>query len=114
MLSASTKIFLETLAALLVVVLLAAGYGFWRLSEGPWSLPALAPYLAAALSDQAAGRTVTLGETLLIWEPATWTPGIEVRDATVTGRDGTTRARIADMTLRVSGLALLAGRIAPT
>jgi hypothetical protein len=43
MLSASTKIFLESLAALLVVLLLAAGYGFWRLSEGPWSVPWLTP-----------------------------------------------------------------------
>jgi hypothetical protein len=114
MLSASTKIFLESLAALLVVLLLATGYGFWRLSEGPWSVPALAPYLAAALSDPASGRSVTLGETLLIWEPEASSVGIEIKDATFTGRDGATRARIADMSLRLSGLALLAGRIAPT
>jgi uncharacterized protein involved in outer membrane biogenesis len=114
MLSAPTKIFFESLAALLVVLLLATGYGFWRLSEGPWSVPALAPYLAAALSDPAAGRNVTLGETLLIWEPEASSVGFEVKDATITGRDGATRARIADMTLRISGLALLTGRIAPT
>ena len=114
MVSAPTRIFFETLASLLVVAFLAAGYGLWRLSEGPWSLPALAPYLAAALSDEAAGRTVTIGGALLIWEPQGSILGIEVKDATVTGRDGNARARISDMTLRLSFLALLAGRIAPT
>jgi autotransporter translocation and assembly factor TamB len=113
MIRGSTKIFLETLAGIVVAALLLAGFAVWRLGTGPLSIDRITPYVENALSDPASGRRVIIGASSLIWDQADH--AIEVRADRVSVFDGDGQAVmvVPEMAVRFSLAALLRGVVAP-
>jgi len=110
----TTRVLLEVLVASLIVAALLAGYGAWRLSQGPLSVSFLTGDIEKALNSRAGPIRLTLGDTMLAW--AGWERALDLRavDVRVAGEDGAVMARIPEMSVSFSALALLRGVVAPT
>jgi hypothetical protein len=113
MIHRSTKIFLETVAAIALVAVVLAGAAVWRFSTGPISISGVTPYIETALSDPASGRRVTIGASSLVWDPDEH--AIEVRADRVAVFDGDGKAVmvVPEMMVRFRLAALLRGVVAP-
>ena len=94
---------------------LAVVFGFlaWRLTAGPISLAFLSPYFEAALKSGDGGFAVKLDDTILTWSGEANTLEIRVRGAKAMGESGTVIAEIPDLSVTLSGGALLQGKLAP-
>ncbi|MBM3542450.1 MAG: hypothetical protein FJX51_10400, partial [Alphaproteobacteria bacterium] len=114
MIRRATKIAIEVAAGILAVVLLAAGVGAWRLSQGPIEFGFLTPTLLKALNDPETAHRVEFDSTVLTW--AGWGHGLEihVRDVRVIGGDGVLWARVPELDVNLSLAALARGMVAPT
>ena len=114
MIRRATKIAIEVVAGVLALVLLAAGVGAWRLSQGPVGLGFLTPTLLKALNDPETAHRVEFDSTVLTW--AGWEHALElhVRDVRVLGGDGALWARIPELDVNLSLAALARGIVAPT
>lgn len=124
---------LELLAAVLLVVLVVAALGVWRLSRGPLSVSWITPYLEEAV-NQGGDMVLHVGATRLAWvkEPilpaldgppgAVLSPtqrhhgSLEVvgEGVTVVAPDGTLVASLPEIRTTFSVPALLQGRLVPT
>jgi hypothetical protein len=113
MIRGSTKIFLETLAALVLVVVVAAGFLAWRLSAGPISIGTVTHYIETALSDPASGRRVTIGASSLIWDPGDHALEVRADRVSVFDAEGQAVMVVPEMTLRFHLAALLRGIVTP-
>ena len=113
MIRRSTKILLETLAAVALTAIVLAGGLVWRLSSGPISIASVTPYIESALSDPSDGRRVAIGASSLIWDPTD--RAIEVRADRVSVFDAGGQAVmvVPEMTLRFHLPALLRGVVVP-
>jgi hypothetical protein len=113
MIRGSTKIFLETLAATALTVLLVTGFAAWRLGTGPISIDSVTPYIETALGDSASGRRVSIGASSLIWDPTEH--AIELRADRVSVFDNHDEAVmvVPEMTLRFHLAALVRGIVLP-
>ncbi len=105
--------FMQLIGALAVG--LAIGFGFlaWRLTAGPISLAFFSPYFEAALKSGDGSFAVKLDDTIATWASETNTLEIRVRGATAIGESGTVIAEIPDLSVTLSGRALLQGKLAP-
>lgn len=103
----------QLLEALLLVALVGLAFFAWRLSQGPVGLDVLTPYIEEALSDPKGAFSVTLDRTELAWEGWDRTLDIRARDVRAVGPDGGVLASVPEMSLMVSGRALVSGLIAP-
>ena len=84
----------------------------WRLAAGPVSLRPLAPYLEQAVSEAVGGLGVRFSDTILSWAARDQT--LEVRAVGVDlFNDGGDVVRLPEISLALSGRALLRGMVAP-
>ncbi len=96
-------------AGLAIITLLIA----WQLHKGPVSLSFLTPYVEQALNDGHRSFRLAIDDTTLTW--AGWDRAIELRVKNVraVGDSGAAQARIPELSMSLSGRALLRGRLAP-
>lgn len=96
-------------AGVAIVTLLIA----WQLHKGPVSLSFLTPYVERALNDGHRNFRLAIDDTTLTW--AGWDRAIELRVMNVraVGDSGAAQARIPELSLSLSGRALIRGTLAP-
>ncbi|CCQ72527.1 AsmA-like C-terminal region-containing protein [Magnetospira sp. QH-2] len=96
-------------AGLTIVLVLLA----WRLSSGPIHLGFLTPHLEDILNSPEQTLTLRLEDTVLTW--AGWKRTLDIRliNARLTGADGQTVASVPELSLSLSGHALVQGVVAP-
>ena len=101
----------------IVVVVLAFIFGtcfgglWWRLGAGPINLDVATPWLAAAIEDNIGnGNTVEVGGTQ-IERAGRIRVAVRIRDIIVRDRDGVVVATAPKAEVRLSGTALLMGRL---
>lgn len=86
----------------------------WRLHAGPVPLDFLTPHLEEALKTEGRGYTVDIDETVAVW--AGWRNAVDIvaTNVVVTAPDGSTLARVPQLSLGLSLRALVRGNVAPT
>ena len=96
-------------AGLAIITLLVA----WQLNKGPVSLSFLTPYVERALNSGHRSFRLAIDDTTLTW--AGWDRAIELRVKNVRaiGENGTAQARIPELSMSISGRALIRGKLAP-
>ena len=96
-------------AGLAIILLLIA----WQFHKGPVSLSFLTPYVEQALNSNHKSFRLAIEDTTLTW--AGWDRALEIRVKNVraVGDDGAAVARIPELSLSLSGRALLRGVLAP-
>ncbi len=94
---------------LFVLVLLAA----WRLNAGPVEVHFLTPYLEAALKPDSGEYNISIGATELRWGGWDRSVDLTVTDVRGVDADGVTVATVPNLSIEISGPALLRGMIAP-
>ncbi len=104
---------MQLIGALAVGLAIAFGFLAWRLTAGPISLAFLSPYFESALKSGDGGFAVKLDDTILTWSGETNTLEIRVQGAKAIGESGTVVAEIPDLSVTLSGGALLQGKLAP-
>lgn len=99
------------LAAGLVVL---AGLGAWRLSQGPIPLDLLRPYVERLAAAPDGSYKASAGRMTLNW--AGWDRALEIRVSTleVRGPAGEVVATVPEAAVQLSAAALLTGRLAPS
>ncbi len=100
--------FLGVLVLGLAILLAAA---VWRLTAGPISLAFLTPYFETALSSSDGSLAIRLNDTVLTWAGWDRTLEIRLRGARAYGGDGAFVAEIPELSLSLSGNALLRGEL---
>lgn len=85
----------------------------WQVHKGPVSLGFLSPYVEQALNSGHRSFKLAFDDTTLTW--AGWERVIELRVTNVraVGQNGATIAKIPELSLALSGEALLRGELAP-
>ncbi len=110
-----TNSIVRVIAALAIVLVIAGAALAWRLAAGPVSLAFLTPYLEEALNQ---GRTedavIRLGNTMLTW--AGWRRTLDIRafDVVIIDGEGVEIAELPEISIGLSGRALLDARIMPS
>ncbi len=96
-------------AGLAIIMLMIA----WQVHKGPVSLGFLSPYVEQALNSGHRSFKLAFDDTTLTW--AGWERVIELRVTNVraVGENGTAIAEIPELSLALSGEALLRGELAP-
>ncbi len=96
-------------AGVAIIALLVA----WQLHKGPVSLAFLTPYVEQALNANHRSFQLAIEDTTLTW--AGWDRAVELRVKNVRaiGEDEQTVARIPELSLSLSGAALIRGQLAP-
>lgn len=102
----------KLLGGFAMIAVLLAAWSAYRISEGPLSLSPLTPYIAQALSRPDEALTVRIDNTILTWSPATRSLEIEAIGVQIV-KSGVTIASLPMMALRLSGAALLHGKLVP-
>lgn len=108
------KLVLQALAALFGSLAIVFAVVAWRLSAGPVSLGFLSPYLAEAFESQDLSYRVEFSDTILTWAGWDRSLDIRVRDVKVKDADGALLGTVPELSLGLSGLQLLRGRVSPT
>jgi hypothetical protein len=108
------KFVLQIFGAMAASLAMAFAVFAWLLSSGPVSLGFLTPYLKEALTLGRAGVQVEMEDTILTW--AGWDRTLDVRAIGVRllNKKGELIARVPEISLGLSGAAILDGRIVPT
>ena len=102
---------LVTTLALAVVFVIAFGGLWWRLGAGPISLDMATPWLITAIEDNIGpGNTVEIGGTQ-IERAGRIRVAVRIRDIVVRDRDHAIIASAPKAEVRLSGMALLMGRL---
>lgn len=96
-------------AGLAIITLLIA----WQLQKGPVSLSFLTPYVENVLNSGHRNFRLAIEDTTLTW--AGWDRALELRVKNVRaiGENGAAKARIPELSMSLSGRALLHGVLAP-
>ncbi|MCK5273818.1 MAG: hypothetical protein KAR37_04155 [Alphaproteobacteria bacterium] len=104
----------EIIAGLLAGMVALGGLVAWRLHAGPVPLDFLTPHLEEALKTEGRGYTVDIDETVAVW--AGWRNAVDIvaTNVVVTAPDGSTLARVPQLSLGLSLRALVRGNVAPT
>jgi hypothetical protein len=110
----TSLILFEIIAGLLAGTVALGGLVAWRLHAGPVPLDFLTPHLEEALKTEGRGYTVDIDETVAVW--AGWRNAVDIiaTDVIVTAPDGSTLARLPELSLGLSLRALVRGNVAPT
>jgi uncharacterized protein YhdP len=110
----SVRVFLEVLGTLVVGLALIVGGAAWRLSLGPISLRFLNSYIEGALDGAGSGIKLKVDDTVLAW--AGWERPLDLRAVGVHAFDaeGHSLMMLPEVSVSLSGRALLNGVIAPT
>ncbi|MBE9557679.1 MAG: hypothetical protein IMF08_12545 [Proteobacteria bacterium] len=105
-----SEIIAGLLAGMVALGLLVA----WRLHAGPVPLDFLTPHLEEALKTEGRGYTVDIDQTAAVW--AGWRNAVDIiaTNVVVTAPDGSTLARVPELSLGLSLRALAHGNLALT
>jgi len=103
----------KLLGAVASLALVLSAWAAHRLSQGPLSLSDLTPYIEQALSDPDANYRVKVGETILSWNRDSHSLDIRALDTRMIAQDGRQLAAIPEMSVALSGHALLHGKLVP-
>ncbi len=108
------KLFLRLAAGMAAGLAMLLAVTAWLVSAGPISLAFLTPYIQTALNPENDEYSVALADTILTW--AGWERALDIRVVDVSLRDpqGRVLARVPELSLGLSGAALLRGEVAPT
>jgi AsmA-like C-terminal region/Protein of unknown function len=114
MLLRTSHVLLEILAVILASLVLVLVGGAWRLSQGPVSLGFLKPYVDTELAAIKGPVGIEIEDLILKW--VGWQRALDIVavNASVKSRDGALLASAPEISVSLSGKALLAGVIAPT
>ncbi len=104
---------MQLIGVLAIGLAIAFGFLAWRLTAGPISLAFLSPYFESALKSDDGAFAVKLDDTILTWSGEANTLEIRVRGAKAIREAGTVIAEIPDLSVTLSGGALLQGKLAP-
>jgi hypothetical protein len=111
----TTKFLLEVLGAALAAIALLVGFLAWRLTyQGPIHLAFLKPYVEQSVAEANRDFRVVIEDTVLTW--AGWPRGLDLRAVNlhVEDRRGRELAVLPQVSLTLSGRAMLHGLIAPS
>lgn len=99
--------------AALAIILIIAGAGLaWRLAVGPVSIAFLTPYLEEALNQGRGGEVgIRFGDTMLAWAGWDRTLDIRARDVVIVDAEQTAIAELPEISIGLSGRALLEARL---
>ena len=86
----------------------------WRLSSGPISIAFLSPYIVEAFEAEDLSYRFEFEDTILTWAGWNRSLDIVVTDARAIGPDGEILASVPEISLELSALSLLKGKVAPT
>lgn len=102
------------LAGLVVAAVVAGALLAWRLSQGPMSLTWAVPTLEHVVNRATSPLSFAIGDVILTWEG--WDSGLDVRflNVGVRSEDAGSVARIPEMSVALSTVALRSFRLAPT
>lgn len=96
-----------------MLALVLSAWAAHRLSQGPLSLSGLTPYIEQALSNPAGNYRVKVGDTILSWNRESHSLEIRALDIHMTADDGRPLAAFPEMSVTLSGAALLRGELVP-
>lgn len=96
-------------AGLAIIALLIV----WQLQKGPVSLSFLTPYVEQALNSGHRNFKLAIDDTTLTWAGWDRTVELRVKNVRAIGENGAVQARIPELSMSLSGRALLRGNLAP-
>ncbi len=109
----AVRFLIRALEATIILILLGAAVMAWRLSQGPLTLNAVAPYISNAFSDLAPGYHFRIDGAQFRWAGLSGSPELTVRDVRVLDSSGAVIAGLPSMVIRLSTPALKRGIAAP-
>jgi hypothetical protein len=114
MIRRSTKIFLEVLLALILILTVPTVVLLWRLSQGPVAVDFLTPYIEQAFEAAVPNSRVSVQTTQLQWPG--WSHSIDLQATDISFRDleGQIGVALPEVSLKLSTRALIQGVVAPT
>ncbi len=112
--NSAARLFFHTMAAIFGSLAIIFAVAAWRLSSGPVSLGFLSPYIEDALKAEDLSYRIEFEDTILTW--AGWKRSLDILviNARAIAADGTTLGTMPEISLGLSGRALLRGVVAPT
>jgi hypothetical protein len=110
----TARTILHVVAAVFGAMAIIFAIGAWRLSSGPLSLGFLSPYLEEAFQEEDLPYKIEFEDTILTWAGWDRSLDIHVVNMRVAGTNGETLATAPEVSLGLSGSALLRGVVAPT
>jgi len=105
---------LTWVASIAAALTLIAGFGIWRLMQGPIELDYLAPYVQAGFERAGLGLRITMSGVRLGIDRTTHQLDLWVEDVHLSLPDGERLANFPEMAASFSLGSLLSGRLAPT
>jgi hypothetical protein len=114
MIRRSTKVALEVILALTLLVAVPVGVFLWRLASEPVALDFLSPYLEEAFEDALPKSQVTIGGTQLQWRGWSHSLNLEAKGVQILGAEGEIGLSLPSLSLRLSTRALTHGVVTPT
>jgi len=109
----AVRFLILTLEAALLVLLLGAAVLAWRLSQGPVTLGAVAPYVASIFDEISPGFQFRVNDADFKWTGFSGAPELTVKDVRVLNASGGVIAALPSMVVRLSAPALRRGSVAP-
>ena len=110
----TARIVLHLAGALFGALAVAFAIGAWRLSSGPLSIGFLSPYIQDALQEDDAPYRIDFDDTILTW--AGWERALDIRvvNARIADAEGEPLITAPEVSIGLSGAALLRGVVAPS
>ncbi|HUI35586.1 MAG TPA: DUF3971 domain-containing protein [Stellaceae bacterium] len=102
------------LGSIAAVLILVAGFGIWRLIQGPVELDRLIPYVQQALERSGAGLSVAVAGVSVAIDRETHQLDLQAKNVRLTLPSGEKLANFPQMATSFSLGALLGGRLEPT
>jgi hypothetical protein len=106
-------ILLELLAGLVVIAAIGFGVLYERLRTGPLALDFLVAPIEKAINRELAGFGIKIGGAVVEKLPASRSVGFRLVDVSLLGRQGELLAQTPRVAVKLSGKALLRGKLAP-
>lgn len=113
MLHGTVRLFINTLGALMVGLLLLSVATVWRLSQGPVALDFLTPYIEDALAARDGTYAVKLDATVLTWVGGDRALDVRALGVKVIDADGGLIAAVPEMSFSLAVRPLFQGVVAP-
>ncbi|MBM3517005.1 MAG: hypothetical protein FJX56_03775, partial [Alphaproteobacteria bacterium] len=113
MLPPAIRLIVRLIAAAIAALSIALAILAWRLSSGPISLTLLTPYLQDALNRGGMTLRVEVLDTALAWAGRDRTLELQAKEVRLINAEGRPVAVLPQLSLALSGAALLRGLVAP-
>lgn len=108
------RLVLETVLVLLMLMMVAMGWGVWHLSQGPMDLKPLLPSIARTFNSWVPGITFAIQDASLEWGGQQMPLVLRVKKVDMLSPRGRPIGTVDEMALGLAPKPLLFGHIAPT